>query len=156
MKFKTLSSCNLGNIFGIYYTALCSIFTADVQALRSVWMIGDDFLYRVFPGFQQLKSDCFVKKEDLPYLYQYYYLNAWYVKQIQSTVPSMAKIQNAMAAAFNEFNSLPKYLMILPDKDLIVLVEHYDKGAKQLLMENVCWLIRQIGRALISRHEDLK
>ena len=134
------------------------IFADDVKALTSVWIIGDDFLQRTFHSLQDLKSEAVVKKTRLPYLYENFNISAWFVKQTKSAVnvPTMAKLQNALIVVLNEYPHLPKYIIVIPDKDVIQSNEFYDNGIKKALFDNLQWLSRQFGRNLLARREDLK
>ena len=89
------------------------------------------------------------------YLYENFNICAWYVKQI-TTVPVIGKIQNALVAALNDFPHLPKYIFIVPDKDIIQDIGHYDDGVKKAMFDNLNWLTKQIGRCITQHREELK
>ena len=78
------------------------------------------------------------------------------LKQIKTELPVIAKLQNALVAAFNDHAHLPKYIFIIPDKDIIEYIELFDSGVKKAIFDNLTWLSKAIGRCLISRREDLK
>ena len=128
----------------------------DVKALKSVWFIGDNFLLNNFNALQMMKSEAAVNKSRLPYLYDNYNIQAWYMKQIKTELPVIAKLQNTLVAAFNDHGHLPKYIFIIPDKDIIESIELFDSGVKKAIFDNLTWLSKAIGRCLVSTREDLK
>ena len=63
---------------------------------------------------------------------------AWYVKPGEHAfaVPAIAHLQNAFIAALNEYPHLPKYIFMIPDKDVfesvIDDVKLIDNGIKKI------------------------
>ena len=120
-----------------------------------IWFIGDAFLHKNFNGLQALKTEAKLKKDKLPYLYEFYNLSAWFCSQVKTNVPVIAKLQNSLAAALNEYEHLPKYIVIIPDMDIVQDVNLFQCGVKDALYDNINWLFKQVGKCLITRHEDL-
>ena len=120
-------------------------FSAEVKALSAIWFVGDNFLQQNFHALQTLKTEATIKKLKLPYIYQYYNLSAWFCKQIQSPIPTIAKIQNALVAALNEYPHMPHYIVIVPYKDICTSINDFlskiDCGAKEVISDNVYWLL---------------
>ena len=96
-----------------------------------------------------------VQKARPPYIYENYNVHAWYVTQV-STVPTIAKLQNALVAALNEYPHLPKYIFMVPDKDIVESIQLFDVGVKKTTFDNLLWLVKCIARCMLTRREDLK
>ena len=69
-----------------------------------------------------------------------------------------ARVYNALVEALNEKVRLPKYILIILDKDAIegVMYRIFDCGFKVVFREAIEWLIRNIEKALAMRKEDLR
>ena len=83
-------------------------------------------------------------------------MSAWFYRQIPSPVPIIGKIQNAFIAAMNDNHLLPRFVVVILDKDLIVDVDIFDCGAQDIIYDNVDWLLKQIAKGLLTRRKDLK
>ena len=71
-------------------------------------------------------------------------------------VPAIARLQNAFIAALNKYAHMPKYIIVVPDKDILESIEIYDNGIKKAIFDNLHWLLIQFGHNLITRREDLR
>ena len=93
-------------------------------------------------------------------MYNNFNISAWHI-QLNShslKIPAIARIQNALIAALNEYPHLPKYIIVIPDKDILQLIEQevdIDNGIKKAIFDNLCWLMLQFGRNLVARCDDL-
>ena len=98
------------------------------------------------------------QKKRLPYLYENFNISAWFVKLRRHAlkVPAIAHLQNALIAAFNKYPHMPKYIIVIPDKDILKSIEIYDNGIKKVIYSNMCWLLQQFGRNLNSRRDDFR
>ena len=107
-----------------------------------------------------MKTDNEIRKNKAPYMYDNYNLTAWFCSQIKSPVPVIAKLQNSLVAAMNEYHHMPKLIIIIPDKDVIESIVQFDIkidcGIKDTIFDNLHWLMQQIGKCLITCREDLK
>ena len=71
--------------------------------------------------------------------------------------PFISRIQNSVVEALNESTYMPKYIIIVPDKDLAVnAIEHSYFGHTEMMEESVNWLIGQIAKLLLTRRNDLR
>ena len=125
-----------------------------MQALREIWLVGDIFLWDSFAILQRLKIDAGSTNRPPPYIYDYYNVSVWYPGT--STIKQcITRIYNAFISALNKSPLLPKYVLIIPDCD-IILGTKFDYGMSRLLEEQIDWLIRQLNKAIHRRCDDLK
>ena len=118
-------------------------------------MIGDDFLYTTYGTLQGLKTEAYIKQTTPPFCYEYYNVAAWYQTSI-STVPAITRIYNSLIEALNEQIHLPKYVVIVIDKDIVVPQLKKNIEATEIITDQIYWLVRQISRTILARREDLK
>ena len=104
---------------------------------------------------QGLKSEAMIQHERPPYCYEFYNVSAWYQTPL-STTPVIARISNSLIETLNENTYLPKYVIVIPDKDVIESQSKRDFGAKNAIEEHLSWLVKQVSKSLLTRHEDLK
>ena len=81
----------------------------------------------------------------LPYLEEYYNVEPFY--PITSDVKSNAtsRIFNAVMDALNKDNKLPRFLVVLLDKDILSDLKLFDFGLSKNIMAILNWLIHQIN-----------
>ena len=127
-----------------------------MRAIQSVICIGDEFLRGISSTMKGMKSDANLEKHVMLYLYQQYNFTMHHPRQMPGTRPSIARILNALIKAFNEDELLPKYIIIMPDKDIISSINMFDYGITTLIETNINWLLDQMARTIITRREDLK
>ena len=94
----------------------------------------------------------------LPYLYEYYNFEGFFMNPLSAVKPAIARIYNSLIKALNSHSHLPRYVIILLDKDVPASVQsyHFDSGAKEMIEDNARWLLKQIAKALLARHDELK
>ena len=99
--------------------------------------MGNEFLRLVFHALQDIKSEAGVRKECLPYLCENYNIQAWYIRPIDTEIPTIGKMQNSYVAAFNEYSHLPSYIFMMPDKDILTSIDLFDVGVKKIIFDNL-------------------
>ena len=96
-----------------------------------------------------------IQKVKPPYCYEFYNISAWFQTSLVAT-PVIARITNSLIEALNDTIYLPKYVIIIIDKDLVQDEENKGFGAKKAIEDHLFWVVKQISRALLTRREDLK
>ena len=102
-----------------------------------------------------MKSEAHIQKERVPYCYEFYNISAYFQTSL-NTAPAIVRIYNSLIEALNENIFLPKYVIIIPDADIIEFITTKTFGARDEIEEHLFWLMKQILNALITRREDLK
>ena len=131
------------------------IIAADVKALDDCWLVGDEFLKTIHRNLQDWKSDNAVDNLPTPFLYSAYNIMAWYKSSLPQQ-PHIAHMLNAFLEAMNASPKLPKYIIIIPDSDIIKGTRHLDFGVVCMLEEQVKWLMAQIFKYILRRCDDLQ
>ena len=68
----------------------------------------------------------------------------------------MAKWLNSVIEGLNSKYKLPRYVLILPDKDLIENLNYFQYRVTELFETCLTWVIRQLDRVFTVRREALK
>ena len=132
-------------------------FRDTVPAFFDAWFLGDRFLADIFNNFwatiHQTTRD---KKSVSPYLSEYYNIKLP-EKAGDSSVPLvMAQAVNALMDAINEKHArLPKYLIVVLDKDPPNDLHLSDLDALRMVPMLVNWFTRQINTILRRKRVDL-
>ena len=119
-------------------------------------MVGNIFLRATFPTLQTMKTEAAVNKRQQPYMYDFFNIRCYFQQSDGSADGTLHKIYNALVEALNQKAHLPRYLMVIPDRDLILQADHYNQGLNHILDKDILWLTKQIERAFTCRREDLK
>ena len=96
-----------------------------------------------------------------PYLYEEYNLSCWVKPPLNHIRSVPVRIINAVIEGLNAHvptdMRLPRYIIIMPDQDLIIgSAEHQDYSILTILEGQLSWLIKQFKKYLTRRREDLR
>ena len=122
-----------------------------MRAIKDCWLVGDEFFGEIHHTLQELKSEC----STTPYLYEQYNVMPFYLSAL-SPQPRVIRILNAFIDALNSTPKLPKYVLIIPDQDLMPGSKHLDYGVVHIMEQQLRWLFQQINKAIGRRREDLQ
>ena len=123
---------------------LSSFVIADnIRAIYDIWIIGDEF---VKDADNELKSIKFTavksqRNETLPfYMIDFYNVKSFYTNSA-SVEFAASHILNALTEAINEEHALPKYLVVIPDQDIIFDVDVFSHNSGFLVSELTRWFV---------------
>ena len=127
--------------------------------MHDVWLVGDAFVREIWLSIIASKNKALAdksKKTPMPYLFYNYNVIPLYPMVSNLTRSVLARFINQIIDEMNENDWLPKFLMNLPDLDLIVAAHHYGFGCKIVFEQLLMWLCSNISSALEVRIEDVK
>ena len=127
----------------------------NATALMDMWIIGDAFLQEMFATLQTMKTSVPSNSKNIPYLYEQYNVFFFFTTQASKQTNFLARIQNAIAEAFNCRTHLPRYILMILDKDLIEAVSYFDYGETRVLGDTTNWIAKELEHSIESRIEDL-
>ena len=119
--------------------------------IYDVWFIGDDFFHDIFSALQDLRSKARVAKKNPPYLYEYYNVFGYYSTKSSGTRHTIGRILNALIVGLNTHDRLPRYVVLMLDKDLIDDINVFSDEAEDEIVECISWLFRQMEMYLCRR-----
>ena len=69
----------------------------------------------------------------------------------------MSRIHNAIVNALNEQNhKLPRFIIIIPDHDIIRFINHFGFGISHIVGTCLSWMVRNIEHALEAKKDFLR
>ena len=137
----------------IYYI----LFADNIRAIKSIWVIGDNFLQDMFYTFRAMKTNTSNRGRPNPYLFENYNVEAFCTPKQINNRSVLSRILNATVKAINNSpqGHLPKYLMLILDLDIIVNAQVFDYGVTKTLEDLCKWLLININNAVETKKADL-
>ena len=132
------------------------IFAAKLPALKEVWMVGDDFLNSTYDTFITMRKRLKKEENAMPYIYKQYNISYLIEDQLEGNTNAVAKILNAVIKGLNETAKLPRFIIIIPENDILKSVNYFGFGISVLVGRCLNWLVTQIDRAVEARREKVK
>ena len=129
----------------------CVIFSDRVRAFRDAWIIGDEFLRDAAQTFTAIKEKTNLEKRPPPFLFEQFNVRINFANTT-SLANILSRIVNALITELNENDHLPKYILIVPDKDIVQDMQFNAYGASHILEKMTTWLVNTIA-SLINRRK---
>ena len=126
------------------------------MAASDVWLVGDQFLRDLYPSLQAARAKAVLDKKVKPYLYEYYNIIPRFPATNSVIRSTLARIFNEFVSAMNDRTRLPRYVIMLLDKELVESADHNNFGIQKILTEMVSWLARNIDKVVDLRKEDIR
>ena len=89
------------------------------------------------------------------YIYEYYNVFDFWKTPVTGSCRVIGRMINALIEGLNKGRQLPRFLVIIIDKDIIKDVGIYDYGAAKEIMDNMSWLAKQIDVLIQRRKTEL-
>ena len=98
----------------------------------------------IFPTLTDMKKQAQCAKTAPPYVYEFYNVMGYSATTSSANHTAIGRILNSYIEALNSRERLPRFLIVIIDKDIIDDVNVFEFGATKEIAENVHWLVRQI------------
>ena len=147
---------NIETILRLYITF--TVFSDNISALKDVWIIGDLFVSSVQATLYHMRSEAILDKRNPPYLFEYYNVRTYYTNPKSDVRSPLARLVNAVVKGLNANTKLPKYILILPDKDLFQqkIANFSSDGIKLILKRLISYVIEEINKAFSIRKDMIR
>ena len=129
------------------FTVLCQVkveihiftFISDnLPALFDMWIIGDNILRDLAQTYELIKTKAEkMKPANRPYLLRYYNVMTQYVQSSSIARLAPGRILNSLIDLINEKKRLPRFLIVIIDKDILNDVNVFDGYAMHIMSECV-------------------
>ena len=130
--------------------------TGNIKAVRNMWFIGDSFLQDIFATFSSIRREAIITNRSQPFAYAYFNPTAFYQgSNVNGIKNILARILNSFIEALNRNESLPSYIMVILDKDIIKNINHFNYGISWIISRCLHWLCTQINRLIITRRNEI-
>ena len=101
-----------------------------------------------------MKSEAHFDNRPLPYVYSYYNVSCYFDTPLSKTKSTAARILNSIIDGLNTWAHLLRYILIIPDTDIIEYFQRYDY--EDISDFEICsWMVKQIKKAIEIRLDDL-
>ena len=128
----------------------------NIKAIFDIWLLGDSFMKELWPVILASKAKAMVDKKPLPYLFNHYNLIPCYPTGMNLARSAICRMLNEFIANINEKDFLPRYVIIIPGKDIIESSRQAGFGCKVVFKKTLFWLMQQMETVLSLRKEDIK
>ena len=136
------------------YTIIRFIFAAHIPALYDLWVIGDNFLKDIRCGYQSLQFRAEKDPEFLPpFIDEMFNVHLYDDPKTLGLTTAVARALACLIDAAQERRRLPKYLLVIMDKDIINDVKPLDEYAPSVLQDVVRYFVRQVD--MIMRRKKI-
>ena len=95
------------------------IFVDSIQVSKDVWIIGDTFLYDVFTAFMAICQQVRRERKQVPFLHDFYNVQFYFKRPLSKIKQVEVRIVNLFIKGLNAKAKLPKYIIVMLDKDFI-------------------------------------
>ena len=127
----------------------------NIKAINDTYLIGDLFLRSIWPTMLATKNKAIANKTQKPFLFNNFNILPCYSPVATMTKSILARLINEFINTLGENRPMLKYLLFLPDKDIIEAVHHGGFGCKFIFEKILTWMMANIEEALEVRKEDL-
>ena len=118
-------------------------------------MLGDSFLKDVFPTLQAMRYGSTVQKKMPPYMYDMFNVIYFFTSPMTFGNNTLLRANNAFIEALNRRGRLPRYILIIFDRDLIDMINRFDFGITEQLDRCIRWFATQMEHSLAARREQI-
>ena len=117
--------------------------------------MGDKFVSKFWPTVITTKNKAHSQGSRLPYLFDRFNVIPLFPPSSSIASNAVVRMFNQLIEGLNENLWLPKYLVFLPDHDLIETARHFSFGCKIVFNTILTWLGNQIESTIQTRKDDL-
>ena len=132
-----------------------SIFSANIKALRDVWLLGDSFMRSLWPTFAATRAKAVAANTTKPYLFDFFNVIPLYPGVGDANKSLIGRIHNELVNGLDDHDWLPSYLVVLPDKNIIEAAKFGGFGCKVVFEKMVTWLVNAINDSINLRRDDI-
>ena len=130
---------------------------SDVIALSDLWLIGDQFVNDNYHAMSTMPSIAKMDKWDPPYVYDYYNISCFTSNPLSTVESTIAKIVNCLIKAImnKKCYRLPRFIVIIPDWDLLKYINHNTYGIEVIFTRVLNWMMTMMVRAVDAKRDML-
>ena len=128
----------------------------SIRAQRNAWLIGDDFFRRILPAYSGLRKSAEIKgRGDSPYLFAHYNVST-FVSAEKLAMSPLSRMINCVIDSFNKYNSIPCFLVFLPDGDIVKYVNYAGPGSSKIIGAAIEWFTDELLKVIKEKKEAMR
>ena len=117
-----------------------------------MWLVGDDFLKDSVGMFTAMKNRAVRKGTTKPYLFDWFNISSYHT---QLATRGISRTLMPFIEALNENVRLLKYIMMIPDKDMIVAMKNRNFASSQVMGGILHYIIKKMDLLIERRCNDI-
>ena len=123
---------------------------------NDLWLIGDEFLNKVYHILPEIRVQARANKTPFPYIYDYYNLHCYTPNPVTMINSTLARDVNCLIKALNESLKLPKLIVFILDTDLIdYIMITANSERKSAIHAGISWITTQVNRAVMGKKDNI-
>ena len=105
-----------------------------------------------------MRSEATNLHKPVPYIFDYYNPRTYFTNPKNDSKSVMARILNSIAKGLNANSKLPKYVLVVPDKDLLSCIpkNYSERGMEHLMYECIKFMITEINKLFDARKDAIR
>ena len=129
--------------------------TETIRAQRNAWLVGDEFLRKNYHAYPALRAEAVVNNRPAPYVFSNYNVSTFTSAEKLLRNP-MTRMLNCFIEALNKYHVLPRFIIIIPDWDIVKFIDYSRYGISKMLGMCLEWLVGEFEKALSIKKEDMR
>ena len=130
-----------------------------MKAAKDLWIIGDSTMKELYYTLRAMKTSARQGADRAqalePFIHRHYNVKEFDKTKQFARDNVMARIVNSFISALNENTKLPKFLVVIPDDEVIRMLNYTGYGVKVMLGKCIHWMMGQIDKEIDDRKEAL-
>ena len=149
------------------------ILSGQIRAIKDCWIIEDLFINDIYYALAEANKEKFSSQQKKLHIYNNYNMKCYSSNSLSKAKEAPVRLVNALIHALNDHDGknkkgtaseeeipkfapfLPRFIIMIPDWDIIKHIGHYKYGVTIIAEKVVNWIVKNIERSIEIRHEDL-
>ena len=133
---------------------ICFQFPENISAQKDAWLIGDKFLKEIFYSLPAMKNEKKRTRSPQLYMYEMYNVQGIFPNNFHNIRSTMTRIVNSCVFGLNKYDKLPRFMLMIIDKDLIDFIDCSISGSTITLGMAIEWIIHEIEK-FVDRKKNM-
>ena len=123
--------------------------------MSDLWFIGDNFVNTYYHAFQDTQSEAKKSNAPQPFIYDNFNVRCFTTRPLSLTKSTPARLVNVLIKALNEAHKLPRFIIIIPDWDILKFIDHYTFGIEAITEKILAWMMDNIHCVVADKKEQI-
>ena len=130
---------------------------SKVVVLSDLWFVGDKFVNDNYHTMSAMTTVAKMNKADPLYVFDYYNVKCFTSNPLSHVCLLLARLVNNVIKALNnkECVLLPRFIVIIPDWDILKFLDYNTYGVETVVTAVVKWAINEMGKAIEAKKDEL-
>ena len=125
--------------------------------MSDLWFVGDKFVNDNYHAMSAMLSVARINRSDPPYVFDYYNVKCYTSNPLSHVKSLSARIVNNVVKALlnKECTRLPRFIIVIPDWDILQYLNHNTYGVEQVAQQELEWIMEMMSNAVKSKKNEL-